>query len=1106
MLRLYLGENQGEKLRVCAEEMKRFLSVGKRVLAIVPDQFSFAYDKALYRELGPKAFNSVTVLSFKRLSEALIGKFGAPDGTLVTPNDRMIILWLALKNVRAEKSLRILSRSVEKPAFCDDMSELFDSFGRGGVTVEALKKASDALSGTLGDKLSDVAEIYSEYISLMHKRSLRDESSEISEGAKIAAENSVFRGTDIYVDRFDSFTQDELMLLSAMTRDADSVTVCIPAPKSFPRSAVSPFAHCAATQKALVALAEQTNTRVEFLSCDLPKTADRVLAGLGECLFGRPKEKFQSCESVFSVRADTVHEESEYVAAKIRELVTKEGYGFNDIAVITHDIEGYSGPLSAAFSRYGIEAFIDRPEPASGMSLVLFALDAVEAAATRAPDTDKILRYIRSPFSPLDTEEVSLLWDYTVRWNVDKEMWKSDFTARTSEDLAAVNSARKKAVEPLLRLHEAAKSATAKQTASAFCEFLKETDAAKRAYDVIEDCADPDLKLVTARLFKQLWNAVMSAVSSIYLIAGDEKMSLRAFGDLLRLILSRSSVSNPPQKLESVTVADVGRSVIAAPRVAFVVGLADGVFPADVKKTGLFSGRDIAALNSLGLRFDITPEARLCSERFDCHKALTAPTERLYLSFSGADLKGRELRPSRFLASIRDYCGVKTVSANSFGPRLYCSTPAAAYYNSAVSESMTPTEKSSVSAALMTLPEYREKISRNSQGASGLHHLSPDISRKLFAERDINVTASRIDVYNRCNFEYFCKFGLKLEPIKPLEVDPANRGTVMHFLFESVLEYFGDGFSEADTAEISALVEKLLDEYSETNLGGDFGKSAKFSADYRRLGGAALEILLNMREEFRLSKFRPVRFEYDLSKENGESVLSVPLGRGLRLNIRGIVDRVDTYTAPDGKRYLRVIDYKTGSKKFCFEDIYNGLNLQLLLYILALTEGTDADFKDCVPAGILYMHAGFPECRENFDPLGEGSKNRLKRIAEQLRRDGLIVDIGDSVLAMDESVSGDYVPVTLKKDGSYSSRSEVISEKSFRLLEDFAKRSAIRFADGLLSGKIEAAPIGDDPEHLRCAYCDYYSVCDRRKYMMRIIDRADGDKLRLEIAGGDSDV
>ena len=100
MLRLYLGENQGEKLRVCAEEMKRLLSVGKRVLAIVPDQFSFAYDKALYRELGPKAFNSVTVLSFKRLSEALIGKFGATDGTLVTPNDRMIILWLALRLIR----------------------------------------------------------------------------------------------------------------------------------------------------------------------------------------------------------------------------------------------------------------------------------------------------------------------------------------------------------------------------------------------------------------------------------------------------------------------------------------------------------------------------------------------------------------------------------------------------------------------------------------------------------------------------------------------------------------------------------------------------------------------------------------------------------------------------------------------------------------------------------------------------------------------------------------------------------------------------------------------------------------------------------------------
>ena len=1099
MLRLYLGENQSEKLRKCAERMKKQLTEGKKVIAIVPDQFSFAFDKSLYKELGAKDFNNVTVLSFKRLSESLIDRFGTREGMLISQNERMIILYLALRRARAEKSLRILSRSLDKPAFCEEMSSLIDSMRRGGVLPQQLREAAESLGGTLKDKLGDVAQIFESYLDLLQERSCRDESSVITEGARIASENAVFKNTEVYIDRFDSFSPDELMLLKTAVRDARSVTVNISMPRTVKRSAVSPFAHCESTQNTLIKLAEETNTSVDYIFCDTPKTENSLLLGVGECLFAPIKSKQTNDGSLMLVRADNMYEEAECVAAQIRRLVTREGYSFNDIAVITHDIDSYGSVLDAAFERYGIEAFIDHPQPAAGMSLTLFALDALEAAAPKVPNTDKILKYLRSPFSPLDHEEVSALWDYCVRWNVDGEMWKADFTAGDKEVLEHVNAARVKAIEPLYNLHDAAKSATAKEVASAFCEFLKSTNVAERAYQVIEDCAEEDVKLETARLFKQLWNAVMSAISSIYLVAGDQKMTLRSFADLLRLILSQTSVSNPPQKLESVTVADVERSIIAEPKVAFVIGLADGLFPADIRKTGLFSGRDIAALESVGVCFDVTPEARLCSERFDCYKALTAPTERLYLSFSGADLRGKELRPSRFIRRIRDFCVVKVESALSLDRSLYCATPAAAYYNYAVSRGYSSDEKAAVYKALQTVSEYREKLLRLSNASSRSHSLSPGVSRRLFASHDINVTASRIDVYNRCNFEYFCKYGLKIDPIRPLAVDPANRGTVMHYLFQSVLEHFGADFSETGDDAIKALVDSLLIKFSEENLGGDFGKSAKFKADYDRLGSAAMEILLNMREEFKVSKFRPERFEYDLSKDSGESVLSIPIGGGVNVNIRGVVDRVDTFTAEDGKRYIRIVDYKTGSKKFCFEDIYNGINLQLLLYMLALTEGSDADFKDCIPSGILYMRSGFLECKDNFDPLTADVKSRLQRIAEQLKRDGLVVDINESVEAMDETFGGQYVPVKKKKDGKYTANSETISPESFKLLEDYAKQKTVRFGQNLLSGKIDAVPIGEDSDHLRCAYCDYSSVCDRRKYMMRLIDKADGEKLKLEI-------
>ncbi len=1103
MLRIFLGENQGEKLKCCAAEMSSLLKNGERVISIVPDQFSFAYDKSLYAELGARDFNNVTLLSFRRLSESLIDRFGTDSGSLISANERMIVLYLALKRVKEEKSLGFLKRLSEKPAFCADMSELIDSLRRGGISPEALSGAAGQLGGSLSQKLADVSKIYGAYLNLLSERSFRDESSVISEGARIALENSYFKGASVFVDRFDSFSPDELALLRAAVRDASSVTVSIAMPKTRRSSAISPFSHSETTQNMLINLAAEVNSPIRYLFCDAPKAASKLLLSVGECLYYPPREPVPAGDSLKILRADSIYEEAEYVAAAIRRLVTRKGFEFNDIAVITHDPESYSGPLEAAFERYGVSAFIDRPQTAAGMSLALFALDALDAAASRSMSTDRLMKYLRSPFSPLSQEEVSALWDYAVRWNVDGNMWLSPFTAGEEPRLSAAEAARQKAVGPILKLREESSGLTAKEAAASFCEFLNDIGLADRAYSVIENCSEDGLKLETARLFKQLWNVIMSAVTSVYLIAGDEKMTLRSFSELLRLILLQSSVARPPQKLQSVTVADVSRSVIDRPRAAFVVGLADGLFPADIKKTGLFSGRDIAELEAAGISIDASPKARLDSERFDCYKAMTAASERLYLSFSGSDLRGKELKPSRFILRIQRLCGLKIEPVSSLDPTDLCATPAAAYYSSAVSRSLSASEKAAVYEALKTVPEYLEKLSRLGERSSA-HRLSPEISKQLFAKNDINVTASRIDVYNRCAFEYFCKYGLKLETIRPIAVDPTSRGTVLHFLFQSVLEYFGADFSEATDSEINDLIDRLLAEFSEKMLGGDFGKSSKFKADYLRLGKAASDILINMREEFKVSKFRPERFEYDLSSDGSGSVLSIPVGRGVKVNIRGVVDRIDTYTSPEGKRYIRVIDYKTGGKKFCFEDIYNGINLQLLLYMLALTEGRDPEFGGSVPSGVLYMNSGFLECKEFLTPE---TKDRLRLSAEQLKRDGLIVRDDDAIEAMDSSFSGRFVPVSRNKDGSYSKYSELISPKSFERLEEFAKSKVARFGRDLLDGRIDALPAGDDPDHLRCAYCEYTSVCDRKKYLMKLIEKSDAEKLRAEISvEGEADV
>lgn len=1104
MLRIVLGAYPDEKLNMYAKEIKTLLKENKNVTAVVPDQFSFEFDRVLYSKLGPRDFNRVKVLSFKKLSEEVILSHGRTPGVLIRQEERCTLIYLALKKVKAEKSLKSFSKAADKPSFAGEISSVLDSLIRSGLEPSALYDCSQRLKGAAADKLFDVAAIYEAYLSELKKRGLRDDSSVVSMGAELIKKSGYFKNTYVYIDRFDSYSPDEIRVIEAAVADAASVTVSLTLPENAVNTPVSVYSQCFDTQKKLVGIAKNLNKGLSFVNCEPEKEKQNDIARLGEILSGVKIKNPESRGGISVISCGTVFEETDFAAAMIRKLASENKYTYNDIALITHDISAYRAALESSFDKYDIPYFIDGKRKASDMSVMLFAFAAIDAAYARKPDTDRIMKTVRSPFSSVSEEEVSLIEDYCVRWNVDGDMWLNDFTAGAPDELEKLNGVRKKIIEPIIKLKEDSKNTSARRIASAFNRFIESCGLAERAKSIIEDCVNPDEKLEAARVFKQLWNALMTSVAAIYDAAGDEKITLREFGELLKLSLGSCGISNPPQKLSGIIVSDVARSVIMSPKIAFVLGVNDGAFPAYTKKSGIFSGRDVELYESEGLCFETSDLKRMDIERFDCFRALYSADERLYISYSQSDTAAKPLRPSPMVKKIIKALKLEEERSSDYPAEMYVSTPKAAFYKIMLSDGADD-ETETVRSALRTVPEYQKKLDDiTGRKENSGHSLSPQTAKRLFAPGDINVTASRIDLYNKCPFEYFMQYGIKAVPVTPIKLDPANRGSVMHFIFQSVLEYFGEKYETASDSEIEALITELMADYREKLLGGDFGKSAKFRADYERIKGASIEILKNIREEYKISKFRPVRFEYSLTRENGESVLQIPINSGLKINIRGVVDRVDLYS-DGGREYIRIVDYKTGSKELKFADIYNGLNLQLLLYMTALTDGSDKDFKDCVPAGVLYMKAGFLECSEDYSPVSDEAASRLKRSSAQLKRSGLIIEDDTAIDAMDGGVTGRYIPVTRNKDGSYSARSSVISKESFRLLQEFAKRKVEEFGLGLISGRIDAVPCGKDSEHLVCAYCDYQSVCDRKKYIFKKVSNSDGEKLDLEIKGGGRD-
>ena len=257
-----------------------------------------------------------------------------------------------------------------------------------------------------------------------------------------------------------------------------------------------------------------------------------------------------------------------------------------------------------------------------------------------------------------------------------------------------------------------------------------------------------------------------------------------------------------------------------------------------------------------------------------------------------------------------------------------------------------------------------------------------------------------------------------------------------------------------------------------------------------RLKKTVTVLMKDIAGEFLQSEFRPKLFELPIglpAKEDGtEAVpaMKIPLPDGSYAYICGVVDRVDAYEK-DGEVYIRVVDYKTGTKDFSLSDIYTGLNLQMLLYLFSLWNDKSGSFKKKIgcdpdanvsPAGILYYSAKIPETTvdRRLD-----SNAVMDKVSQTLKRSGMLISDGDILRAMEKNLKGRYIPVKLKKDGGFTTSVPLETVEEFgKLMNDVTdKISAI--CEDLKNGVASAVPL-KNKRHDGCRYCSMKPICRRR--------------------------
>ena len=1104
-----------DKQSAVGKRISGSLSNGRDVLVIVPDQFSFEYDKALYKLLGAKDFNKLTTGGFNRISEIIGRKYGGYPGENASENLSVIMMFLAIKRLRREGGALYYKKSFEKGSFIGRMISLVKELRSSGITPEMLSLAADKESGsTLSKKLSDISKLYSCYMQELESRGLHDNSYGIALACKLAAQNMTFEGMDIYIDEFHSFSYDELQLIRVMLSQADNVTVgLLIGEGENARCALTPYAEPLKTRTALEDTAKELSVKVSFSGAPCVNDIPGEIAVINDKLFFSSKKVLDKSENVRLVRASDIYEEAEYVCSEIIRLTREEGLSFGDCAVLLRDPIANKPAISSIFERYDIPVFFDCPELITQYSFVMYFDSLFKCVLGKTYRTENILRCIKSPLSNFFEYEAAMLEDYCTQWNVEGDMWKSEFTARDksispeSRYLVIINELRAKVIEPFEIFKSKCENANAKQISEALYELLASVELSQQSYSMVKVSmrGDEDMQ-IGARQFRQLWELAVSCISAVFQNIPDEELSLRQYYELIRTMFSNITISAPPQKLDCVMIADSSHSRLDKKRAVFVMNCNDGVFPSDVKNDGLFSDREKQSLAKDGVQLPSGIKTRIAHERLVCFTSLTSSKEKLYLLWHESDSKGSRLRRSSLLSSVDSMLGGNCeIRAQDMPVDFYCPTYKTAYTKYLERCHDRSEITASLKQALETDRSYSERIERLFEASKKKPFtLDKKHASDLFFANDFNLSATRLETYYKCPFMYFCKYGLKITPPSANKADPKNRGTFVHSCLERILskqtddgkEVYDEGFISLSDDELKERIHSFFILYLETELGGDFGKTKRFEFLSKRWEESAFYVVKNLREELCNSLFKPVGFEVSLERKEGGSLLQIKSEGNYNINVYGSIDRVDMFEHEDesgkSQKYIRIIDYKTGFKELKLEELYNGLNLQMLIYLLAITSSENEINENglAVPAGVLYMPAVHVNADSDSDKAyNKGLKGDMEKALDEYRdkkykRFGLVIDNEITTKAMD-TIGDRFIKFTVDKKSKEIQKygtTVMLTDDELLAFEEFARLKLVEMADKLADGRIEADPLytvknSYNDRGSPCSWCDYSGVC-----------------------------
>ncbi len=1067
------------------------------LILLVPEQATYQAERAILSDKRVRGYHRLHVLSFARLQFLLSGKSTAKPA--VTRIGQQMIIQRILRDNKSK--LKVFGSTAGFPGLGRQIAETIMELHEYAKTPEDIEQLVGQLQKDEGNslaalKFTDIGLVLREYLRFIEGRFI-DPDIQLTGSCRAAATSALTKGARVWVDGFAGFTASELAILTELLKAAtatrialclDPSNVDLANPDTTKLETVSMFSPTERTYAVLIERIKKNKLQLAkpmILEDGVRFSCSRELAHIEHNIFELEPSKIPAGDSVRIISAPNVRSEVRYVAREILRLLKEKDYRYRDIAVIASDIDRYEHYIRACFEDCGIPFFIDKRKSLNQHPAIRLICSALQVVLSGFSHSD-IFGFLKTDLLPIERSEVDLLENYCLAFGVagddwtSREEWRFAGNGNKHFDEKRINQIRLKASGALLELRD--KLCPVGNTA----KTIDARDFVQILFDFLETLGVREK--IEERVYNELldiFDKLVETFTSLYMAPED-------YFAILDLAFSQMAMAFIPPTLDQVLVGSIERSRHPDLKAVFLIGTTQKEFPVPVSFERILTDEDRKAAEEAKFELAATSGQKLAERQYLAYIAFTRPKELLYVTYPSTDERGSAAARSQFIDNLEtlfenleeeSIAGYKNdvgqIHSRSELAGLLCGRLGKDVFG------VEAKERKHLSELLSDIAADEELAELGAEVLSAINYdnraqLDAGIAKKLF-DVPMRSSATKLSTFSTCPYQYFARYMLELEEREEFKFEPLDLGVFYHRVLDALLKRLNtvekDFATTADEELLRFLREQIEKFVGEDTFISHFLRRSAHNVFIIRCAAEVLEdCVLAIAEMVRAGSFRPCCSEVSFGKVR-DSVINIgeyriKLKNGRAVTLDGKIDRIDVAES-GGEKTAIIFDYKRRGKSFSWSQFIHGLDMQLLIYMLAVKNGDNPEHIIRNAVGAFYMPVEVSPAKSTIDEMSER--------AEGFNYKARGIFNGEFFRQLDERAYKNskfynfYVTKNGQPYGNYEKQG-ALRPADFETALKFTEKKIIQLSEEILSGRIEVKPYRLNQKS-PCSFCKYKAVC-----------------------------